>query len=115
MSTITDFNAPQFNFDIPDEFDFLKLEDLDATKQHRVNILYINTKSNFGDAPVAVTDEGMVNLPQHLTDTVRQIISDQGLVDQINSGIIGFEVREYKNKYGKQHTVTWIDSLPQRD
>lgn len=112
--SITDFNTPQFTFNIPDEFEFAKLADLDPTKQHRVNILYINDNSDFEDAPVAVTDEALVNLPAHLTKTVQQILSDQDLIDQINSGTIGFTVREYKNKYGKQHTVTWIDTLEPR-
>lgn len=113
--SITDFNAPQFDFEIPEHFEFTKLADIDASGPHRVNILYINDNSDYGEAPVVVTDGAMVNLPAHLTGVVRKILADQNLVDQINSGVVGFTVREYQNKYGPQRTITWMDGLPERE
>ena len=76
--------------------------------------MYINTKGNYGATPAVITDGAVVNLPEHLTDTVRDIIHDTEAVEDIKQGAVGFTVREYvsknpKAKGKKCYTVNWVD------
>lgn len=73
---------------------------------------YINKKSQFGLAPVIISDGYFVNCPQHMLDDVREILSDQEDIDAINAGAVGFKVREYlaknyKNK--KCYSAEFVD------
>lgn len=87
-----------------------------------VGALYINTKSKFGDSPVAVVmrnDEVngeeipgfCVNLPRHLVEDVREILSSDEAVEAINARKVGFTVRKYYSKaYERDNfSITWVD------
>lgn len=64
---------------------------------------YINTKGMFGDSPVVATANEYVNLPQHLTDVIKQIIENKEAVDAVNAGKCGFKVVDYTRKeYGEK-------------
>ncbi len=73
--------------------------------------MYINTKSRYGDAPVVVTDECVVNLPSFLLDTVKEMIADDELTTAINSGMFGFKIYEYEGNNGYGLSVNWLDFL----
>lgn len=82
--------------------------------------LFINTKGNYGATPTVITDGALVNLPEHLTDTCRSIISDGQAVNDIKSGAVGFNIREYisknpKAKGKKCYTVNWVDVFNKND
>lgn len=84
-------------------------------KEFPLMALYINNKSRYGAAPVAVCDGFYVNLPSHLLDVVRSIMADPEVVSEINEGKCGFKIRAYQNSQGgESYTVEWIDlaSLP---
>ena len=84
-------------------------------KEFPLMALYINNKSRYGAAPVAVCDGFYVNLPSHLLDDVRSIMADPEVVSEINAGKCGFKIRAYQNSQGgESYTVEWIDlaSLP---
>lgn len=78
--------------------------------------LYVNTKSRFGAAPLAVTDGAMVNFPRHLLDTVNEILVDPEAIDAINNGKAGFTVYQYQdNTYGRTcYGVNFCDVIPPR-
>lgn len=114
MSILNKFNkGTQFTFRTPTEFEYSNLKDLvkehGIKNKHRANALYINTKSRYGDHPVAVTDTAIVNLPAHLLESVKEMIQEPEVVELANAGKLGFEVYEYEGANGKGHSITWID------
>lgn len=110
------FNKEQkFNFKTPDDFKFTTLDELFTKNgvdgKYKVNALYMNTKSIYGEHPVAVTDAAMVDLPKHLADTVKSMIDDDECVEAINNGKVGFSIYSYiDKKYHKTcYSVKWLD------
>lgn len=79
---------------------------------HKVNALYINKKSKFGDSPVIVTDNELVNAPGHMLDTVLEILVDGESLSLINGGYVGFKIYAYTNEYGEHFGVEWVDIEP---
>ena len=112
MSVASKFNSKKgatFNYKAPEGTPYVKLNSLSLGVPFTVKGLYINTKGKFGDSPVAVLDNCMVNLPGHLTKVVKEIISDEEAVKAINEDKFGFKVYEYEGQNGKGFSVEWID------
>ena len=98
---------------------YFKLEDLAAQyapdKRYIIDCMFINTKSQYGDAPVVgvadVKEPYMVNLPKHLLNEVRDMISDVEAIEAIQLGRAGFTIRIYNPKGSNRvcYTVDWVD------
>ena len=74
-----------------------------------VQALYINTKGKYGDSPIALVLGDLVNLPAHLTETVKEMLKDEDLIKAINEDKFGFTIYHYE-KDGKQgYSVNWVD------
>ncbi len=107
--------APMFNHELPVGAPFESLKDLYSGEKgnntYVVYGLYINKKSKFGDAPVAISEDFSINLPSHLCDTVTEMLKDKELVEAINAGKFGLEVYAYKPKGYKKtcYSVNWVD------
>lgn len=120
--SITKFNhVSPFTYRAGKDFQYYSLRQIAESthnwkdKEFPLMALYINTKSRYGVAPVAVCDGFYVNLPSHLLDDVRNIMNDPEVVAEINAGKCGFKIRAYQNSQGgESYTVEWIDlaSLP---
>ena len=104
-----------FTFQTPKDFEYVSLETLfsknGAKTVYPVKALYINKKSQYGDAPVAITDTCMVNLPAHLLDTVNEMFEDEELISGVNNDLFGFIIYSYypRNNNKKCYSVTWVD------
>lgn len=102
-----------FDFETPSDFDYKKPANLiveyGEDKVYPVKAIYINKKGQFGDEPVIVTDEFIVNAPSHLVDSIKEIFEDENSVKLINEGKVGFKLYSYENKFGTQYSVTWVD------
>lgn len=102
----------QFQYDNELDRDYCKLSELvdcngtDAI--YIVEALFINTKSRYGDAPVLVTSQWLVNAPAHLTDTVRQMIATPEIVDAINARQVAFKVYQYISNNRICFSVEWL-------
>ena len=108
---LNQFNkAPLFEFTAPPHFEYKTLAQLadEGKLNHHLKALFINTKSRYGDSPVAVTNECYVNLPNHLLDTANSLMADDEVVEAINQGTLGFVIREYTNQWGKNYTVEFV-------
>ena len=105
-------NKPLFDYDKTKEREFAKLQDLfnhfGKDKMYIVHALFINTKSRFGDSPVIVTSDFMVNAPKHLLDTVKEMMVDREVVKLINERKVGFKIYNYRGKNGTGYSVEWI-------
>lgn len=91
-----------FNIDTEgwEEFRDLKslLKDNGPDEVYAVHGFYINRKSQFGDAPVIISDGYFVNCPRHMLEEVNAIMTDKEDIDAINNGLVGFKVRTYEAK-----------------
>lgn len=105
-------NDTFFDFETPETHEYKSLRDLynkDIDNTYTIRAIFINTKSKFGDHPVAVTDNELINLPQHLLKNCQDMINDNEAVHHINEGDVGIEIYEYmSSKYGKQHSVKFV-------
>lgn len=88
------------------EREFIKLSELvekyGMKKEYIVRALFTNNKSKFGEQGVIVTDDYNVNLPNHLTELIKDIRQDEDVVNIINAGEVQFTIYEYENKKGQK-------------
>lgn len=88
------------------EREFIKLSELvekyGIKKEYIVRALFINKESQFGKQGVIVTDDYNVNLPNHLTELIKEMRADEDVVDIINAGEVQFTIYEYENKKGQK-------------
>lgn len=99
------------------DFEYKSLEELfeesglNESVIYILRAIYINTKGKFGNAPVFATDEYLVNIPKHLTDTCIDILSDGESVALINAGAVGFTIYKYTDStFGKTcYGVKFVD------
>ena len=96
------------------EFSFVTREEAyKANKDnvHKLRGLYINTKGNFGDHPVAICENAFIDFPDYLTDEVKEILKDQDDIDAIKAGKVGFKIEEFIDKKFKKtcYGIKWVD------
>lgn len=91
---------------------YYKLTQLQEKRVYPVDAIYINTKGRYGDEGVILSMGVLVNLPQHLTATVKEMRSDSELTDAINKGEFGFKVYKYEGANGSGYSVNWVDIDP---
>ncbi len=117
MSTFASrHNKQSFGIDTRD-FKFVKLAELFNSKEnggkdtiHNVNGLFVH-KSKLGDSPVIidVANKQLVNLPKHMTDEVREILSSEEDVNDIKNGKVGYTIYEYDSHGKKCYNVRFVD------
>lgn len=104
-----------FDFDLPAGIGFKSLgtlmEDDGEGVVYTLRGLYINHKSKYGDAPVAVTEDCLVNLPKHLLDTAKAMLQDDDFIAAVNGEKVGFTIYTYTNKNSNSllYSVRWVD------
>lgn len=115
MSFARKFNASNV-FEInTDGMPFCKLSAL--YNKHGKNAIFeiggffISQGGTYGPTPVIITPNVLVNLPNHLLETVRNIISDDEAIETVKQGLVGFKVREYQTKDTNKtcYSITFVD------
>ena len=110
MSLVSKFNRKHFNFEIPENFKYKNLKEMfqegGSEKKYVVKAIYINTNGKFGPSPLAVTNEELVNLPQHLLEVVKQMRDDNEIVDAINNSKVAFSIYKYNET---NYSINWLD------
>lgn len=115
MSKITNTFNSNYAFNIDFEKDFVTLKELRNRYEdghiHLIHAIGINGKSKYGPHPFLETKDCLVDLPKHLLETCKQILSDHEMVQEIEEGVIGFKIRTYTdNKFGKEcYTIEFVD------
>jgi len=104
----------KFNYELTDRHVYKKLEELYKENKDGVYIVrmfYTNKKSLYGENEVVVTDDYIINLPKHLTETVEKIVNNEEYLKLINEGKFAFNIYEYEYKQGKEvkkgYSVNW--------
>lgn len=103
-----------FTFTTPENHPYKKPAELVAENgidaQYKANAFYINKGGKYGDEPVIVTDDFILNAPVHILDTIRDVMDDSESIHLVNNGEVHFKFYEYQNKYGQQFSLTWVDA-----
>ena len=118
MSIASKYNhGVRFNVQLSAETPFKSLADLynknGAGYVYLLRALFINSKSRFGDAPVAVVGEGdnmvKVNLPRFMLDTVKQMLLDDEFIEAVNNKTVGLNIYPYDKDGRTCFSVSWLD------
>lgn len=121
---ITSYNkGSKFTYKIPEDFNYVSLKelyeripkDMRASAVFPVNALYINTKGMFGEHAVLCSGVYGVDLPKHLTAVVKQILEDDESIEEINSGMVYFNIREYIPKNYENTKAYSIEFVSAKD
>ena len=106
MSVLSKYNkGPRFAFQFDEKKDYRyeKLSELNLKDEYIIMAMYINDKGDYDDHPVFVTcpkndqeDIFMCDIPAHLTETVREMIKDDEIVDLANNNYLGFTIKTYE-------------------
>ena len=96
---------------------WIKLEDIynspayNEQEVHQIYGLFINEKGKYGKRPYVATDIHLIDLPQHMTPVIEQMLQDPEVIQQINEGKAGFTVRAYmSNNYQREcYAITFVD------
>lgn len=116
FSFASTFNKSSFGIDVK-EFPFVKLSDIYSSEKeggndvvHPINGMYIH-KSKLGDAPVIIDAENkrLINLPQFISETVRDILANSEAVDAIKDNKVGYTIYEYESHSKKCYGITFVD------
>lgn len=117
MSFATTFNkGSRFTIDTTG-FEYIKLSDLakeiGMEDTHRIAGLYINTKGKYADHPVAILPDlgKLVDLPEHMTEVVRDILANDQACADIAAGKVGVKFEAYHSKKFDRDCVgcRWVD------
>lgn len=101
-----------FKFEQVENPEYKKLKDLFEHGETKVLIkgFFINTKGYFGDSAVAIADGYNINLPNHLLETVKEMLTDDEVIEMINNDKVGIEIYQYtSNKWGTNYSVNFIE------
>lgn len=114
MGLMNRFNKGGVDWGIDTEdMKYIKLSEFPVSDDVvKIKGVFINKKGNFDPHPVAIGDNGLIDLPSHLTDAVNEMIAAPEVVEAIKTGHVGFKVRSYDaDKFGKKdcRSVEWVD------
>lgn len=113
FSFANSFNKVTFSIDVTD-FEYCKLAALYNEKApqtvYHLDGMWTN-KSPLGESPVFICAElgKLVNMPMHLTPTVKEILANPNAVEAIKNGKVGFTVYEYESHGRKCYNVKFAD------
>ena len=117
MSFANKYNKGNIIFDIDiADFSFMKLSDIYTSYGKnviKVDGLYINKKSMYDPHPVAINVEEkmLIDLPEHMTETVKEILKDGESISLIKRGCVGLRATKYTDKKYKKtcYSAEWVD------
>lgn len=96
----------RFKYQIPEnsEHVFVKASELYQMPNNEAGVvvksMYINSKGKFGEHGVLICEEPaiLIDCPNHLTETIRDMMKDDEVVEAVNAGKFGVRAYEYATK-----------------
>jgi len=96
----------RFDYQMPEgaEFTFVKASELFELPQNETGVIvramYINTKGKYDDHGVLICEDPaiLIDCPNHMTDTIKEMMKDDEAVEQINAGKLGVKAYKYETK-----------------
>lgn len=113
MKFAAKFNKTSFGIDT-EGFPYVKLSGMynkdDKEKVFPVNGLYVH-KSPLGDSPVIIdaVNKCLVNIPQHMGETFREILQDNDAIEAIKANKVGYKIYLYESHGKTCYSITFVD------
>lgn len=107
------FNKFSFGIDTKD-YEYIKLADVangsSPDEIHPINGLYVHV-SDLGDSPVVIDVQAkkLVNMPQHLSETFREILANAEAVQAIKDGKVGYTIYTYESHSKTCYGINFVD------
>lgn len=107
------FNKTSFGIDTKD-FEYIKLgqvaEGSAPGEVHPIDGMWVHA-SALGDSPVIIDAQAkkLVNLPSHLGETVREILSNTEAVDAIKAGKVGYTIYQYESHNKTCYGINFVN------
>ena len=107
------FNKASFGIDTKD-YEYIKLADVAKASSpdeiHPINGLYVHS-SPLGDSPVIIDVQAkkLVNMPEHLGETFREILANTEAVQAIKDGKVGYTIYTYESHAKTCYGINFVD------
>lgn len=107
------FNKTSFGIDTKD-YEYIKLSDVAKASSpdeiHPISGLYVHG-SDLGDSPVVIDVQAkkLVNMPQHLGETFREILANGEAVQAIKDGKVGYTIYTYESHAKTCYGIKFVD------
>ena len=88
----------------------LNISEVELNTEYTVRGAFISKGGKYGDSPSIIMDDCFLNIPKHLVEDIRDLMTTPEAVEQVEAGLLAFSVYEYEDSNGKvQRSIKWID------
>ena len=92
------------------DFPFKKLSEYSEGDMLTARGFYINSKGKYKPHPIVILDDVKVDLPEHLTETVKLILENVEMCEAVDNGKCMLEVYKYDSSQRKDcYSVKFLD------
>lgn len=85
------------------DMEFRNCREMQKETPLRLKGLFIMPDNGYGESPIAILDDVLLNLPKRYIDTVKTIVSDNDMVEEIKSGKVAIEISTFiSKKYNRE-------------
>lgn len=91
-------------------FEFKKISEFPLETELTVRGALISKGCKYGDSASIILDNCFMNIPSHLVDDVKDLLSDSDAIAQVEAGKLACSIYEYEDRNGIiQRSIKWID------
>lgn len=93
------------------DMEFRSCREMQKETPLRLKGVFIMPDNGYGETPFAILDGVLLKLPQRYIDTVKTIVSDGDMVEEIKSGKVAIEISTFvSKKYHKEgFDITFVE------
>ena len=91
-------------------FEFKKISEFPLETEMIVRGALISKGGKYGDSASVILDNCFMNIPKHLVDDVKDLLSNEDAIAQVEAGKLACSIYEYQDSNDKtQRSIRWID------
>lgn len=91
-------------------FEFKKISEFPLDQEITVRGALISKGGKYGDSASLILDNCFMNVPSHMLDDIKELLSDQDAINQVEAGALAVSIYEYEDRNGAtQRSIKWID------
>lgn len=91
-------------------FEFKKISEFPLNTEIIIHGALISKGGKYGDSASLILDDCFMNIPKHLVDDVKELLSDADAIAQVEAGKLAISIYEYEDNNGAiQRSIKWID------